>query len=246
MLTIAFKPASDLSSFWMPPTEVYWGNFVDAWLHAKLVNAFLNNVLITLVTVVAVVGLGAFAAYPLARFKTRLNRVILLVFIACQFVPPLSVLVPLYILIVGLFGSSTYPSIILPHIAYQLPVTIFLFTSFISTIPRELDEAAWLDGCHRMGIFFRIIFPTLKPVTSTVIILVGSNVWNDYAFSTFFLQRPSMQNLAVALSSFFNQFSNQVNWVAAGSLIGVLPITAAYLALQKYFVKGMTAGAVKG
>jgi raffinose/stachyose/melibiose transport system permease protein len=161
-------------------------------------------------------------------------------------VPPLTILVPLYKFIVDSFGTSTYLGIIFPHIAYQLPITIFLYTGFISSIPRELDEAAQIDGCSKFGIFLKIILPLLKPITATVIILVGVNIWNDYSFSVFFLQKPSMYTITVTLNQFFSQFSNQTNWVAAGCIVGMIPLATLYLFLQQYFVKGLSAGAVKG
>ncbi|WP_236687341.1 carbohydrate ABC transporter permease [Geobacillus sp. ZGt-1] len=128
----------------------------------------------------------------------------------------------------------------------NLPITIFLFTGFINTIPRELDEAAMIDGMSRFSLFFRIIMPLLKPVTVTVMILTGVNVWNDYQFSVFFLQSSESHTLTVALSSFFSQYVNNVGWVAAGSLLSSLPIIILYLFLQKYFISGLSSGAVKG
>ncbi|HEY4391917.1 MAG TPA: ABC transporter permease subunit, partial [Paenibacillus sp.] len=119
-------------------------------------------------------------------------------------------------------------------------------TGFINTVPRELDEAGLIDGSSRPGIFFRIILPLLKPITATVIIIMGVQIWNDYQFSIFFLQKVQVQTIPVALSKFISQFSNQINWVAAGCLIGMMPMAIVYLFLQKYFIKGMADGAIKG
>ncbi|MOA34976.1 L-arabinose transport system permease protein AraQ [compost metagenome] len=149
-------------------------------------------------------------------------------------------------MIVELGGINTYWAIILTQVTFQLPLTIFLFTGFISSVPRELDEAGSIDGCSKFMIFFRIILPLLKPITATVIILTGLNVWNDYQFSIFFLQKVSVQTIPVALSQFISQFQNQISWVAAGCVIGMLPVTILYLFLQKYFIRGLADGAVKG
>lgn len=246
IINVAFKPSSDLSSYWKPPTKLDFSNFVNAWNEANLMTAFKNNIIITVIVVFLVVIVGSFAAYPLARYETRLNRFVYFLSVSCMIVPPLTILVPLYKLIVNTVGTSNYLSVILPHIAYQLPITIFLFTGFIKTIPRELDEAALIDGCSRFGVFFRILFPLLKPVTATVIILVGVNIWNDYTFSVFFLQKSSMHTITVGLSQFFSQYENHTNWVAAGCIIASLPFTLLYLFMQKYFIKGLSAGAVKG
>lgn len=153
---------------------------------------------------------------------------------------------PLYKFIVDIGGMNSYWSIILLHVTFNLPMTIFLFTGFISSIPVELDEAAMMDGMSRFGLFFRIIMPLLKPITATATILAGVNVWNDYQFSVFFLQSPEMKTMTVSLSSFFSQYTNNIGWVAAGSLLSALPIIILYLFLQKYFVSGLSSGAVKG
>jgi len=113
-------------------------------------------------------------------------------------------------------------------------------------VPKELDEAGLIDGCSRYGIFLKIILPLLKPITATVIILIGVQVWNDYQFSVFFLQKKAMMTIPVTLSGFISQFHSNVNWVAAGCFMGMMPLVAVYLFLQKYFVKGMVDGAVKG
>ena len=138
-------------------------------------------------------------------------------------VPALTILVPLYKFMVDIKGISTYWGIILVHITFNLPLTIFLFTNFINTIPRELDEAALIDGCSRFGVFFRVIFPSLKPVIATVIILSSRDIWNDYQFSIFFLGKRSVQTVNVSLSTFTSMFSNNLGWVAAGCVIGVVP-----------------------
>ena len=103
-----------------------------------------------------------------------------------------------------------------------------------------------IDGCSRVGIFFKIILPLLKPITATVIILNGVTIWNDYQFSIFFLQSSKVRTIPVALSTFFSQFQSDLGYVAAGCIVGMLPLVILYLALQKYFIKGIADGAIKG
>ncbi|MCU6339592.1 carbohydrate ABC transporter permease, partial [Enterobacter quasiroggenkampii] len=131
--------------------------------------------------------------------------------ISCLIVPALTILVPLYKFIVDVGGINTYWAIILTQVTFALPMTIFLFTGFISTVPREMDEAGLIDGCSRYGIFLRIIFPLLKPITATVVILIGVQVWNDYQFSVFFLQKKEMMTIPVALSGFVSQFHSNIS-----------------------------------
>ncbi|WP_152394556.1 carbohydrate ABC transporter permease [Paenibacillus guangzhouensis] len=246
LINMALKLPTETTSKWRFPVHVSWDNFANAWREADLSRAIFNNVFITASAVALVVIVGALASYPLARHQSRLNTIIYTVSVACLIVPALTILVPLYKFIVDLGGINTYWAAILTQVTFALPMTIFLYTGFINTVPRELDEAGLIDGSSRLGIFFRIILPLLKPITATVIIIMGVQIWNDYQFSIFFLQKVQVQTIPVALSQFISQFSNQLNWVAAGCLIGMMPMTVVYLFLQKYFIKGMADGAIKG
>lgn len=130
-------------------------------------------------------------------------------------------------------------------VTFQLPTSIFLFTNFIVSIPKSLDEAAAIDGCPRLRIFFSIILPQLKPVTASVIIMTGVSCWNDYMFSLYFLQSPQIKSVTLSVASFFTQTQSNMGAAAAGALLGIVPIVALYLCLQKYFVKGMVDSAIK-
>lgn len=246
LFTTSFKPMEDMSSKWALPDTWNLDNFKNAWEQANMGSAFINNLVITAVSVLLVVVLGALASYPLARYRTRLNKWVYNLFVSAMIVPPLTILVPLYKMVADLGGMNTYWAVILLHVTFQLPLAIFLFTGFIQTIPRELEEAAMVDGASRLGLFFRIIFPLLKPITATVMILTGIAIWNDYQFSVFFLQSTESQTLTVALSTFFSQYISNVGWVAAGSLLSALPPIVLFLFLQKYFIRGLASGAVKG
>jgi len=243
---LAFKPTTDRSSILIPPATPTLENFMRAWNKAHLADSFLNNVTITLAAVAIVVALGALAAYPLSRRQTALNRFIGNLMVACLVVPPLTILVPLYRFIADMRGINTRWSIILVLAAFQLPLCIFLYRNFMRSVPVELDEAAILDGCSGFSVFFRVLFPVLKPVTASVIILCGIQIWNDYQFSVFFLQKKNVQTIAISLSQFVSQYQNDLSLVGAGCLLGILPVAAAYAFLQRYFMKGLADGAVKG
>jgi len=246
MVNLSLKLPTDTSSKWVTPTYLYLDNFANSWKEAHLDRALLNNVIITTAAVISVIAIGALAAYPLARFPTRWNNFIYVLSISILIVPPLTILVPQYKFMVDLGGINTYWAITLIQVTFSLPLAIFVFTGFIKTIPRELDEAALLDGCSRYGIFFKIILPLLKPVTATVVILTGRAVWNDFQFSLFYLQRRTVQTVPVLLSQFISQYQSNIAWVAAGCLISMIPMTCVYFFLQKYFVSGLAEGAIKG
>lgn len=246
LISMSLKTSTDLSSKWVFPGYFYFDNYRNAWKEAQLGSALINNIIITVCSVIFLIVIGACASYPLARFKSKLNKFIYTLFIACMIVPALTILVPLYRFVIDIGGINTHWALILLLVTFSLPLTIFLYTGFIGSVPKSLDEAALMDGCSRVGIFFRIILPQLKPVTSTVVILTGVGIWNDYQFSVFFLQSKDMQTITVSLSSFISQFQSNISYVAAGCLIGMLPIAALYLFMQKYFIKGLTDGSVKG
>ncbi|KZZ84343.1 carbohydrate ABC transporter permease [Bacillus sp. SJS] len=247
LITTSLKGGDDTSSKWVFPTSFNLENFQNAWEQANMGTALFNNVLITSLSVAMLIIFGSLAAYPLARIATKLNRFMYFAFVAVMIVPPLAILVPLYKFIVDIGGLNTIWAVVLVHVSFWLPLTIFLYTGFIrSTIPAELEEAAMMDGAGPITIFFKVVFPLLKPVTASVIIITGMFVWNDYQFSVFFLQKAEAHTITVALSVFFSQYSNDVGLVAAGSLLGMMPMIILFLFLQKYFIQGLAAGSVKG
>ena len=245
-INVAFKPKTDLSSRWVMSSELYLKNFTYALKKAKVLLAMQNSLIITAVSIGVIVLVGGMAAYPLARNRSKFNNRILQFVLAVMMVPPLSMLVPLVTIMTKLGAVSSYWGIIIVLVTFQLPISIFLYTNFIRTIPGELDEAALIDGCSRFSIFYKIILPLLKPVTATVVILTGVAIWNDYQFSLFLLQSPKMKVVTLAVSTFFAQSSSNLGAAAASALIAVLPIALLFLFLQRYFIKGMVDSAVKG
>ncbi|KSU88244.1 MULTISPECIES: carbohydrate ABC transporter permease [Priestia] len=247
LVTTSLKPAGDFSSKWVFPSQPNVQNFADAWSQAGLGTAFLNTVIITFCSAVLLIVLGSLAAYPLARRQTKLNKYVYFIFIGIMVIPPLTALVPLYKMVVNMGMMNTYQIAILNNVAAFLPLTIFLYAGFIrSTISKELEEAAKIDGASTLGIFFRIVFPLLKPVTASVLIISCVYIWNDYQFAIFFLQDKEMHTLTVTLASFFAQNQHNLSLVGAAALIAMLPMTILFLLLQKYFIAGLASGSVKG
>ena len=244
-LTTALKPKTDLSSQLVLPNSFYLGNFVSALGQGNILRAVFNSVVITGISTLLVCIIGALAAYPLARRLSRLNKAVMLLIISLIMIPPLSILVPLYSMLNQLHAVNTYWGIILVMVTGQLPLSIFLYASFLRTIPVSLEEAATIDGANLMQVLFRVVFPLLKPVTATVVILAGVAIWNEYALSVYILTDPSVQTIAPAIGSFFSQQTSNLGAEAAASLVAVTPVLIAYLFLQKFFMKGMVAGAEK-
>jgi len=247
LITTALKARGDFSSKWVFPEELAFENFAEAWETANLSNALSNTAIITFVSALLLIVFGSMAAYPLARRQTKLNKFVFMLFIAVMVIPPLTALVPLYKLVVDLGMMNTLEIAILNNVASFLPLTIFLYSGFIrSTIPKELEEAAKIDGATTLGIFFRIVFPLLKPVTASILIISCVFIWNDYQFAIFFLQAEEVKTITVALAGFFGENANRMNLVAAAAIMAVLPMVLLFLLLQKHFVKGLASGSVKG
>ncbi len=247
MITTSLKANNDFSSKWLMPETYKLSNFIEAWEKADLGTAFINTFIITASTAVLLVLLGSMAAYPLARMFTKLNKFVYFLFISIMVIPPLTALVPLYKMVVDIGMMNTHEIAVLNNLAAFLPLTIFLYAGFIrSTIPKELEEAARMDGAGTLVVFFRVIFPLLKPVTASILIISCVFIWNDYQFAIFFLQSKEVQTLTVALASFFGQNQSNLNLVASAALMSMLPMTILFLFLQKYFVAGLSSGSVKG
>jgi len=244
-ITVGLKPQTDISSYWKLPSSPYFQNFITAFQTGNMLRAYGNTFIITVCSTIAVLLLATMAAYPLARYPSRFNKGVKTFFLSIMMVPALALLVPIYVLLLRLGGISKYQGIIPVHVAFNLPLAIFMFSNFIKTIPSELDEAALIDGCSVYSIFYRIIIPLLKPVIVSVIILTAVPVWNDYQYSVYFLHKSQMRVITLAVASFFQLSGSSPNTAAAAALMGIIPVVILYIILQKYFIKGMVDGAIK-
>ncbi|PZE27410.1 carbohydrate ABC transporter permease [Curtobacterium sp. MCBD17_034] len=245
-LTTSFKAKTDLSSqLAFPTTGLTFANFVHAITEGGILRAMVNSVVVAGISTVLVCLIGAAAAYPLARRPTTLNRAVLSVNVGLMMVPALSVLVPLYSLLSHIHALNTYWGIVLVMVTTSLPLAIFLYSSFMRSLPLSVEEAARIDGANLFQTLFYVVIPMLKPVTATVGIITGVGVWNEYALSGYVLTTPATRTIAPAIASFFSIQSSNLPAATAAALIAVVPIVIAYLFLQKYFVRGLV-GAEKG
>jgi raffinose/stachyose/melibiose transport system permease protein len=247
LLSVALKsPVELLTNPIGWPTQFVWSNFADAWNNAALGQAFLNSVLITAFSLLCLILCGASAAYPLARVTHPWAKRVYTYFLAGLIVPLQLGLFPLYKEMHDLQLINTYYGVILLYTAINLPFVILLYTGFIKTIPRELEEAALLDGAGPLGTFWMVVFPLLRPVTATVAITSSVGIWNDFFIPLIFLQREGMQTLPLAIYDFVGQFTNNWSLIFASVIISSLPLIVLFLILQRNFIKGIAAGAVRG
>ena len=226
------------------PTEWVFSNYSQVMEQVDIFGAFMNSLVVSVSTVIIATVGGALCSYVLSRRKTRLHRGLYLFFLV-GLVAPLN-MVPA-ILVLQKFGlMDTRIGLILLYSALVTPFTIFLYYGFIGTVPREIDEAAIIDGCGCNSLFWRVVFPLLKPVTVTVVILNFMNAWNDFITPFYVMNTSTKMPMTTIVYSFFGQFQRSWNLVCVIMVMIITPIIIVYAFGQKYIIAGMTAGAVKG
>ncbi len=246
VFVVATKPLGDNSTRLAITSGLYLGNFEKALFRGNMLNAIKNSAIIMLGVIVVEVVMSAFAAYPLSRNRSRLNKFIMTIILAVMMIPGLSIVVGVYMELVSFHMISSYWGIILITAAFGLPMCIYLYSNFIRTIPASLDEAAAIDGASAGQTFFRILLPQLKPVTVTVIIMRGIGAWNEYMYSLYILQKPQMYNVSLTIKQFFSENLSDYGAAAAAAFMAIIPVIVIYLFLQKYFIQGQLDSAVKG
>lgn len=226
--------------------DFHVANFADAWRRSNIGWAMVNSLVITACAVTLVVVLAASAGFSIARFGHAANRAINTIFLVCLTIPAIIITVPLYTLMRAIGGINTHWAMILLMASGAMPFAVFLYTGFVRTLPREVEESAIIDGCSPFGAFWRVTFAMLRPATAAVVILQGLGIWNNYGQAVFFLQSQSMRTVPLAVSMFFQQYGAKWHLMAAAAIIGLAPAVLAFLIFQRFFIKGITAGAVKG
>ena len=227
--------------------EFHLQNYIDAWVKSQIGTAIINSAIITAGTLGLAIFAGGMAGYAIARHTSRFNKVGFAVLIGCMMIPGIINTVPLYTLMKDINAINKLWGMILVCTTLAMPSAVFIFTMFIRALPKELDEAAALDGCSGFATFWRVIFPLIKPATAAFVILNGFGIWNNYAQAVFFLQSRAKQNIPQALSVFFQQFAG-AKWhlMAATAVIAIIPVIIIFLIFQRQFMKGLTEGALKG
>ncbi|MBB6673102.1 carbohydrate ABC transporter permease [Cohnella nanjingensis] len=220
-----------------------------AFTKMHFLQALLNSVILTVVSVVVVVLFTAMAAYPIARMNNRISKFLYLFFLSGLVVPSQMIIIPIVQTIQGLHIPSSQFTPILMFITCSIPFSSFLYTGFIkSSIPLEVEESALMDGAGLLRRFWQIVFPLLLPVTVSVIITQGVWIWNDYFFNMIFISKTAQSPLPLAMLGFLGDQTNPTAWnvLFAACFLCALPLLAVFAFLQKYFIGGLTVGSVKG
>ncbi|OKP97049.1 carbohydrate ABC transporter permease [Paenibacillus sp. P46E] len=242
----AFKDNSEIigGTVWALPTEWRLSNFTEAWVSAKVNQYFGNSVIVTLVTLLFVLLFASMMAYALTRMKFKYNSLILFMLLMGVMVPIHATLIPLFMILKNLGILSSRLSIILPYIAVNLPIGVYMLSAFLRTMPKELEEAAFMDGCGVVKSFFKVVLPLLKPPLASVAIFVFLAVWNELLMAATFIQKQELRTLPLGLMNFSGQYSISWGPLAAAMVISTLPILLAYVLFSDQMEKSFTAGAI--
>jgi raffinose/stachyose/melibiose transport system permease protein len=233
------------SSAFAPPTSLEWGNFSAAWARGHFSTTVLNSALITLIKVPLGLLISAMAAYALSRIQLPAGRAIFLLVLFGTMLPFQVMLAPLFTLVNSFGLINTKVGIILPYLAFGVPYQVFILHGFFNEVPKELSEAALVDGASHFTIFRRIFLPISLPVLAALLILDFVATWNEFAMALVILQDNSTWTLPLGLMSFQSQFQSDYGQLNAAIVMTVLPATIVYLIFQRYFVSGLTSGAIK-
>ena len=243
----SFKTNAELfASPWSLPGSLSLENYYKAFTEGNIGRYFVNSVIVTGAVVIVATVLSAMAAYGLTRLRWRLSKLVLALFLLGLSSPMHAAVVPLFAMFNKLQIVNTYLAVIIPHVVFAMPIAILILTSFFSTIPHEVEEAAVMDGCSIWGVFFKIICPMAVPSLVTVAVITFINAWNDLLLPQIFLSDPEMMTLPVGLTAFQGRYSTDYVAMIAAVVITIIPTIVVYSLLHKKIISGMTAGAVKG
>jgi ABC-type glycerol-3-phosphate transport system permease component len=230
--------------------DLQFGNYGRAWREARFGDYFLNSVLVTTVSVAAIVLLGAMAGYALSRFHHPAGRAIFWLFLAGLTLPAQLAMVPLFFELrwLGLLNSRS--GLVLVYVANGLPFAVFILACFFKSLPRSLYEAAVVDGCNEFSAFWHVLLPLAKPGLVTVAIFQFIGIWKEYFFAYLLMNggdgHARTLPLGLANLAITSQYRTDYGMLFAGLVLVTIPILVVYVALQKHLVKGITAGALKG
>jgi ABC-type glycerol-3-phosphate transport system permease component len=228
------------------PTSFTFDNFIYVFTEVPLSLWLFNSAVVASIVSVGATVAGAMAGYSLARFHSRWTGVLVLVILATQLMPPTAIIIPIYRLALSTNLLNTYAGLVIANLSHVLPIAIFLLRGFFLSIPREIEQAALVDGCSQTGALVRITMRMAAPGLATVFIYVFISTWNDLLFARTLSSSSTMWTAPVGLASFKGEYYTLFEPLMAAALVFALPVTVVFMLLQRHFVHGLTVGGVKG
>ena len=247
MITTAFKDERDYAgSPYSFPWPLDFGNFSEAVHGGAFATWFKNSVILTVGSVILATAFAALAAFAVARMRFRGRDLFLSINVALMVVPPVVMLIPLFIFFTRIGFVSTYHGVILIYAGLTLPFSVYLLANFFRSIPHELIESALTDGASNLRVLVSVVLPLSAPALVTLIVVNALWVWNELLIALVFLPEDSLRTLMVGVTVFQNRYTLNVPVTMAGMLLATAPMVVLYLFGQRFFIRGLTAGAVKG
>ncbi|MBT2288785.1 carbohydrate ABC transporter permease [Paenibacillus albidus] len=234
------------ASFLSLPTQLHFENYTQAFNKINLLNSTLNSVIVSVIGIGGIIFCAALAGYKLSRTGGRLSALIFSLFIASMLVPFHSIMIPLTRMAKTLHVSGTTYGLAIVYIGLGVNMAIFLYHGFVKSIPRELEEAARIDGCGEFQTFFRIIFPLLLPITVTIAILDFLWIWNDFLLPLLMLTDSTKYTLILSTNTLFGEYNKEWSLILAALVLTAIPVIVIYAFFQKFIMQGIAEGAVKG
>ncbi len=228
------------------PTHIAWENYANAFQKIQFLRVFFNSLLITALSLVFLVLIGSMASWWMVRKKTIFTTALFFAFVIAMVTPFQSIMIPLMRVVTSLNFINNRLGLVVVYLGYCTPFTVFLYHGFIKSVPKEMEEAALIDGCNTLQTFFLLVIPVIRSMTVTVIILQTLLIWNDFLIPLLILPKRALQTIPLAVYSFFGQYTNRWDFALATLVLGMMPIVLFFLILQKHVVAGIRSGAVKG
>ncbi|MBX9971740.1 carbohydrate ABC transporter permease [Cytobacillus firmus] len=227
------------------PQEFLFSNYLKVWDIINFPRAFWNSLIITVISNIGLVVISSMAAWKMVRTPGKFSKILFALFVSAMVIPFQTVMIPLMKLGGTLILTNSIPGLIIMYFGFGVPLSLFLYHGFIKTVPIEIEESARIDGCSQFGVFWRIVFPLLKPITVTVVILNTLWIWNDYLLPLLVLQDAELRTIPLATSSFFAQYTKQWDMGLAALVMGITPVVIFFLFLQRHIIKGIAQGSIK-
>lgn len=229
------------------PKEFVFSNYVEAWVNAKISTYFFNSLYISILSSVVSIILASMFAFAVTRMRHgKWNTILFSLVIVGMLIPNNALMLPIYTIVRKLGILNTHWALIIPYIANAIPFTIIILAAFMRSLPREIEEAAVMDGLKAPGIFARIIVPLTVPAMVTVFIVNFLGNWNEFLLANYFLSNDELRTLPVGMVQFRDQYQMNYAQMSAGIVFSVLPVIVIYAILQEKIIEGVTAGSVKG
>jgi multiple sugar transport system permease protein len=248
LINVSLKSGADLAQADLVPPSPSLDNYDSIFKNSDFTSALRNSVIVTTITTVLALVVGSFAAYALARLRFPMKFLILAIILSITTFPPIAIAAPIFKLWTDIGIYDTYAGLIIPYLTFALPLAIYILASFFKEIPKELEEAALVDGATHFQAFRKVVVPLAAPGLVTAGLLTAFFVWNEFLLAVTLTNSPSAFTVPVAVANFTgsDRFEIPLGTISAASVVITIPLVALVIIFQKRIVAGMTAGAVKG